>query len=50
MDVSDLRGLATVLCMVSFLAVVAWAYAPGKKDDFDEAANLSFDQDGSSKS
>lgn len=42
MDINDLRGLATVLCMIGFLAVVYWAYSPSRKARFDEAARLPF--------
>lgn len=42
MDINDLRGLATVLCMIGFLAVVYWAYSPARKKRFDEAAQLPF--------
>ena len=47
MDINDLRGLATVLAMVAFLAVTLWAYSSRKTQDFEEAANLPFaDDDG----
>ena len=42
MELGDLRGLATVLCMVAFAAVVFWAYSPSRKSYFDEAAELPF--------
>ena len=42
MDINDLRGLGTVLCMIAFLAVVYWAYSPSKKADFEQAAMLPF--------
>lgn len=45
MDMGDLRGLATVLCMIAFAAVVWWAYTPSRKDRFDEAAQLPFSDD-----
>lgn len=43
MDINDLRGLATIFCMVAFLSVVVWAYAPSRKKRFEEAANLPFE-------
>ncbi len=46
MEVSDLRGLATVFCMASFIAVVVWAYTPSRKKDFEEAAKLPFGEGG----
>lgn len=45
MDVNDIRGLATILCMAAFLLVVVWAYAPSRRRQFDEAANLPFEED-----
>jgi cytochrome c oxidase cbb3-type subunit 4 len=45
MDIIDLRGLATVLCVVAFAAVVYWAYAPSRKGYFDEAAQLPFEDE-----
>jgi cytochrome c oxidase cbb3-type subunit 4 len=45
MDMSDLRGLATVLCALAFAAVVWWAYTPSRKSDFDSAARLPFDDE-----
>lgn len=44
MDINDLRGLATILCMIGFLSVVVWAYAPSRKAYFDKAAELPFDE------
>ena len=46
MDIIDLRGLATVLCVVAFAAVVYWAYGPSRKGYFDEAAQLPFADEG----
>jgi cytochrome c oxidase cbb3-type subunit 4 len=42
MDINDVRGLATILCMIGFLGVAFWAYAPTRKSSFDEAARLPF--------
>ena len=42
MDINDLRGLATILCMCAFAAVVWWAYGPSRKAYFDKAAQLPF--------
>ncbi|MDA0791051.1 MAG: cbb3-type cytochrome c oxidase subunit 3 [Proteobacteria bacterium] len=43
MEINDLRGLATVLCMIGFVLVVVWAYSPARKARFDEAARLPFE-------
>ncbi|MBD3648956.1 MAG: cbb3-type cytochrome c oxidase subunit 3 [Pseudomonadales bacterium] len=45
MDINDLRGLATILCMVAFLSVVIWAYSPSRKNRFEEAARLPFEDE-----
>ena len=42
MDMTDFRGLATVLCALAFVAVVFWAYGPSRKRDFDDAVQLPF--------
>lgn len=42
MDLNDLRGLTTVLSMLVFLGIVAWAYAGKNRERFDEAARLPF--------
>jgi cytochrome c oxidase cbb3-type subunit IV len=53
MDINDLRSITTVLGLLCFLGIVAWAYGKGSKKGFDEAANLPFaendDQDVTSK-
>lgn len=45
MDLTTLRSAATVICLVLFLGIVAWAYARRNQARFDEAANLPFEQD-----
>ncbi len=45
-DINTLRGLATVFCLVAFIAVVLWAYSDRKHKDFEEAANLPFQDEG----
>ena len=45
MDINDLRGIATLLCMIGFFAVVYWAYGPSRKSYFEQAAKLPFDDD-----
>ena len=52
MDINDLRSLTTVLGLLCFLGIVAWAYGNSSKKGFEEAANLPFaendDQDAAS--
>ncbi len=42
MDINDLRGLSTLLLMISFIGVCIWAYSSKRKSAFDEAAQLPF--------
>ncbi len=42
MDITDLRPLSTIFCMIAFAAVVYWAYAPSRKEYFEQAARLPF--------
>jgi cbb3-type cytochrome oxidase subunit 3 len=38
MDINLIRALVTVLAMVSFLAIVLWAYLPRRKGKLDAEA------------
>jgi cytochrome c oxidase cbb3-type subunit 4 len=40
-----LRGVATALAMLAFLAVVAWAWSRRRRDSFDAAARLPLEED-----
>ncbi|MCB1908883.1 MAG: cbb3-type cytochrome c oxidase subunit 3 [Rhodocyclaceae bacterium] len=42
MDINDFRSILTVLGLVCFLGIVAWAYSGRAKKGFDEAARLPF--------
>jgi cytochrome c oxidase cbb3-type subunit 4 len=45
MDINDLRSIVTVVGLLCFLAIVAWAYGKSSKKGFEEAANLPFAED-----
>jgi cytochrome c oxidase cbb3-type subunit 4 len=45
MDINDIRTGITVLAMITFLGIVAWAYSSRRKDDFEAAARLPLDED-----
>jgi cytochrome c oxidase cbb3-type subunit 4 len=45
LDINTLRSLATVVSFITFVGIVAWAYSRRNAADFDEAANLPFEQD-----
>ena len=43
MDINDLRSIVTVVSLLTFLAIVWWAYGvKSNKQRFEEAANLPF--------
>ena len=45
MDVSTLRIAATLACFVTFVGIMAWAFARRNASRFEEAAQLPFEQD-----
>ena len=44
MDYGIIQGIITIVVMFTFLGIFAWAYSSRRKDQFDEAANLVFDE------
>lgn len=49
MEFATLHSILTLILFVSFVAFVLWAYSKKRKSDFDEAANLVFDDEPESK-
>ena len=45
MDKGTLQGIGTILAMLAFVGICWWAFSKHKKKDFDEAANLPFEED-----
>lgn len=45
MDITTMRIVATVVSMVCFVGIWVWAYTGRNKPQFDEAAQLPFEQD-----
>lgn len=45
MDVNDLRSVMTVVSLLTFIIIVAWAWSRRNKSEFDEAAQLPFKDD-----
>ncbi|MFZ4480645.1 MAG: cbb3-type cytochrome oxidase subunit 3 [Rhodoferax sp.] len=45
MDINTLRSLATVVSLLMFIGIIAWAYSGRKTADFEQAARLPFEQD-----
>jgi cytochrome c oxidase cbb3-type subunit 4 len=44
MDSGTVRGLITLLVMAAFIALVIWAYSKRRKADFEEMAQLPFNE------
>ena len=45
MDINDMRSAVTVVSFLVFVGIVAWAWSKRNKSDFDEAAQLPFEDD-----
>lgn len=45
MDINDLRSAMTVVSLLTFIGIIAWAWSKRNKHDFDEAAQLPFKDD-----
>lgn len=45
MDINSLRSITTVAALVVFLGIVWWAWSKSRKNDFEQAARLPFEQD-----
>ncbi|OIQ77520.1 Cbb3-type cytochrome oxidase component FixQ [mine drainage metagenome] len=44
-DVNTLRSWVTVVSFLTFVGSIAWAYTRKNASDFEQAANLPFEQD-----
>ncbi|NRD74068.1 cbb3-type cytochrome c oxidase subunit 3 [Shewanella sp. VB17] len=49
MDYGTIQGIITLVVMLTFIGIFAWAYSSRRKDQFDEAANLVFSDDEDNK-
>ncbi|MGD2173138.1 MAG: cbb3-type cytochrome c oxidase subunit 3 [Gammaproteobacteria bacterium] len=45
MSFTFIQSVWTIVVMVTFLGIVAWAYSGKRKSSFDEAARLPFDEE-----
>lgn len=45
MDLNDLRSVMTVVSLLTFVGIVAWAWSRRNQSAFDEAAQLPFKDD-----
>ncbi|MBX3622837.1 MAG: cbb3-type cytochrome c oxidase subunit 3 [Rhizobacter sp.] len=46
MDLNDIRSIVTVVSLVCFLGIVAWAWSRRNQPRFDEAALIPFMNEG----
>ena len=45
MDVTTLRIVATLASFAAFIAIWGWAWSRSRRDRFEDAANIPFQQD-----
>jgi cytochrome c oxidase cbb3-type subunit 4 len=45
MDINDLRSIFTLVSLLTFIGIVAWAWSKRNQPDFEEAAQLPFTND-----
>ena len=45
MDYIDILSVWTIVVLVLFIGIVLWAWSGKRKQSFDEAANIPFDED-----
>ena len=45
MDINDIRSVVTVVSLLTFVGIVAWAWSRNNRARFDEAARLPFQDD-----
>lgn len=45
MDINTLRSITTLVSLLVFVGIVWWAWSKRRTSDFEEAANLPFEQD-----
>ena len=45
MDFTLIQALWSIVIMVTFIGIIFWAYSSKRKEDFEEAARLPFDDE-----
>lgn len=45
MDINTLRVILLVLCFMAFIGIIWWAYGGSRKNRFEEAAHLPFNEE-----
>lgn len=49
MNFGLLQGIYTIIVMIVFVGIVAWAWSSKRKKDFDDAAKIPFQDDDAPK-
>ena len=49
MDINDLRSVVTLVSFAVFAGIAAWAWWPARRNDFEQAANLPFQDEGAAR-
>lgn len=44
-DINTIRSIFTLLLFVMFIAICIWAYSKNRKKEFEDAANIPFQND-----
>ena len=45
MSFGTLQGIWTLLVLITFVGIVAWAWSDRRRDEFERAANMPLDDD-----
>jgi len=45
MDIGIVQGIWTIIVMIVFIGIVIWAWSGKRKREFDEAANIPFNEE-----
>ena len=45
MDINDMRSAVTLVSLLIFVGIVAWAWSKRNQSNFEEAARLPFNED-----
>ena len=45
MDINIIRGVLTIILMIAFLGLVAWAWSSKRKETFDKLSQMPLEED-----
>jgi cytochrome c oxidase cbb3-type subunit IV len=49
MDINDIRSAVTVISLLIFAGIMGWTWRPARRNDFDSAARLPFNDEGDAR-